>query len=64
LADRIYTYNEKLLCVEREIKMRERVYKRRVTMGTMSKHQAEFEINLMKAIAEDIRPCAEEERLI
>lgn len=58
------TSADKLACVEREIKMRERVYLRWIDAGRMSKQKAEHEIAMMKAIAEDYRAVSEKERLI
>ena len=37
-------------CVQREIKFRERVYARRVSMGRMSETFADQQIELMKAV--------------
>jgi len=45
----------KLACVEREIKMRERVYPRWVAAGKMSQEKADLELEVMRAIAEDYR---------
>ena len=44
------TKNEMLACVEREIKMRERVYPARVARGRMSRAKAAAEIATMRAI--------------
>jgi len=45
----------KLACIEREIKMRERVYPRWVAAGKMSQEKADLELEVMRAIAEDYR---------
>ena len=47
------TTKEKLACAKRELQYRRYVYRRRVTSGTMSKEQADHEIELMSAIVED-----------
>ncbi len=48
-----FTDQEKRDCAERELKMRQRVYARRVSEGQMSQKQADKEIGLMKAIRDD-----------
>jgi hypothetical protein len=50
------TKPDKLACLEREIKLRERVYPRWVGGGKMSQDKADREIAVMKAIADDYRP--------
>ena len=45
----------KLACIQREIKMRERVYPRWVASGKMSQEKADLELEVMRAIAEDYR---------
>jgi len=45
----------KLACIEREIKMRERVYPRWVAAGKMSQEKADLELEVMRAIAEDYK---------
>lgn len=52
----MFTDEMKLTAVKREIKMRERVYPRWVAEGRMKADQAEREIAVMKAIAEDYEP--------
>ncbi len=58
------TNDEKLKCLEREIKMRERVYPRWVEEGRMSQKFADRELASMREIADDYRATAEKERLI
>lgn len=60
----IFTAAEKLVCLEREIKMRKRVYPRWVSDRRMSQAKADDEISVMEAIAEDYRKLAAGERLI
>jgi hypothetical protein len=45
----------KLLCLERELRMRRRVYPRWVELGKMKMRDAEHEIKTMEAIADDYR---------
>jgi len=45
----------KLACIQREIKMRERVYPRWVASGKMSQEKADLELEVMRAIAEDYK---------
>lgn len=51
-----YSDEEKLKCIEREIKMRRRVYPRWVEAGKMTALQADREISVMESIADDYRP--------
>lgn len=59
-----YSTSDKLIVVERELKMRRRVYPRRVADGRMTQPQADFEIAVMEAIAEDYRAIEQKERLL
>ena len=43
----------KLLCIERELRLRRRVYPRWVAEGRMKIRDAEHEIKTMEAIADD-----------
>lgn len=45
----------KLLCIERELRLRRRVYPRWVAEGRMKIRDAEHEIKTMEAIADDYR---------
>ena len=47
------TNREKLRCVQRELKMRKRVYPRWTEKGRMSVSEADYEIRTMEAIEED-----------
>ena len=51
-----FSDEDKLKTAEREVKMRRRVYPRFVEEGKMSQVQADREIAIMEAIAEDYRP--------
>ena len=57
-------YAEQLECAERELRLRQRVYPRRVSDGKMTQALADREIARMEAIIETLRPLAEGERLI
>lgn len=45
----------KLACIERELKMRLRVYPRWVAENKMTATQAQYELETMEAIADDYR---------
>lgn len=49
------TLEDQILCVEREIAMRERVYPKWVESGKMSQKTADYEIATMRAITETLR---------
>ena len=51
-----FTDQDKFDCLQREIKMRKRVFPRRVQQGKMKQADAEREIACMEAIAEDYKP--------
>jgi hypothetical protein len=46
---------DKMACIDRELKMRKRVFPRLVMHGRMTAIEAEREISIMVAIAEDYR---------
>lgn len=52
----IVTHDMKRACIEREIKMRRRVYTRWVQDGRMSQAKADEEIAVMEAILADYPP--------
>jgi len=52
---------DKLHCAERELALRLRVYRERITRGTMREEEARREIALMEEIAADYRALAEGE---
>jgi hypothetical protein len=56
-------YVEQLRCVRREIAMRERVYPRWVADRKMTQQKADFELTVMRAVADTIKPMAEAEEL-
>jgi hypothetical protein len=55
---------DKLACVERELKMRQRVYERWVEDGKMSAGKAAHEIACMEEIVKDYLAAAEKDRLL
>jgi len=57
-----FTNAEKYKCAERELRMRYRVYERRVDAGQMSRATADREIHLMEEIAADYRALDEADR--
>ncbi|MCB0383789.1 MAG: hypothetical protein KDD43_00245 [Bdellovibrionales bacterium] len=49
----MYTTEQKLACIERELRHRRRVYARLVDQGKMTEQKAEEEISMMEAIKQD-----------
>lgn len=64
MPGRIITAEQKLKCVERELKLRRQVYPNRVETHRMTQEKADYEIMMMEAIIADYRALAEKERLI
>lgn len=60
----IITNAAKLACVQRELKMRERVYPRWHQEGKMSAGKMEHELECMRAIIADYEELAKKERLV
>ena len=54
----------KLACVERELKLRQKVYARLVETHKMSPDRAEHEIACMRAIMKDYESQLDKERLL
>ncbi|MEE9383179.1 MAG: hypothetical protein V3V08_07180 [Nannocystaceae bacterium] len=54
--DRLFAFSleEQIACVEREIKLRGSVYKRRIAQKKMTRHLAEHEFNCMAAIRQTL----------
>ncbi len=50
-----FTDEEKMICAEREVRMRKRVYPHYIDSGKMDADKARKEIGIMEAIAEDYR---------
>lgn len=51
----MYTYDDKLKCLVRELALREKVYPRRVNQGKMNQDKADHEVAVIKAIIEDYK---------
>ncbi len=49
---------EQVLCVEREVRMREQVYPRRVANKNMSQKAADRELATMRAVLDTLRKIA------
>lgn len=64
MAEAIYSAQQKLEAVERELGFRRRVYERRVSEGKMSRQKADYEIGVFESIAADYREKAAGERLL
>ena len=47
--------SEQIACVQREIKMRERVYSRWVQNGRMTQKKADAELEAMRAVLDTVR---------
>jgi hypothetical protein len=60
----IVTWADQLACVERELKLRRRLYPRRVEVGRLSQAKADQEIRDMEAVAETLRGLERQERLL
>jgi hypothetical protein len=58
------TNRDKLDAVERELKLRRRVYPNRVETGRMSADFAALQIAIFEALADDLRGQVEGERLL
>jgi hypothetical protein len=61
---REFTADEKHREALREVEMRVTVYEHKITMGTMSRREADRRIALMREIAADYAALAEKERLL
>lgn len=64
MADRIFTADEKLAAVRRELNMRRRVYPRWVSNGKMNQAKADEETAVMEAIVADYERQVAGERLL
>ena len=59
-----FTAKQKMDAADREVKQRMRVYPRLIEAGKMTKEKAEYETDIMRAIAADYHPLALKERLL
>lgn len=64
MTERIFSAEEKLECVRREIKLRQRVYPYRVAQGKMTQQLADEQLALMAAVEQDMERLAQSQRLI
>jgi hypothetical protein len=64
MADRIFTADEKLAAVRRDLNMRRRVYPRWVSNGKMNQAKADEETAVMEAIVADYERQVAGERLL
>ena len=64
MTERMFTADDKLKAIEREIGYRRHVYPRRVMDKKMTQELADKQIAVMEAIAEDYRTAASKERLL
>ena len=55
MAKAMITIEQQLACVQREIKMRERVYPKWVGSGKMQAAKANYELQAMRAVAETLK---------
>ena len=51
----MFTLDQKIACLEREIAMRKSVYWRKVSRGQMTREEAEHEVAVMRAILDDYK---------
>lgn len=59
-----FTAQQKLDAIDREVKYRARVYSRLIAQGKMTLEKANYETDVMRAIAADYHPLALKERLL
>lgn len=59
-----FTAEMKRDAARREIRFRERVYNNKVRQGSMTQAKADFEIEIMREIAEDYERLAKQDRLL
>jgi hypothetical protein len=64
MADFKVSLTEQVAAVEREIKMRQRVYPRWVEGGRMTQQKADAEIRAMEAVLATVQAAEKSERLI
>lgn len=57
-------YEEQLSCVERELRLRKKLYPRKILDGRLTAFEADRELKRMEAVVETIRGLAQSERLL
>ena len=60
----IFTAEQKLRIVRREIERRQKIYPNRIMTGRMKQSEADWEIAVMEAIEQDYDMAAKKERLL
>jgi hypothetical protein len=60
----IYTTEQKIAALEREIKLRQQVYPLRIRNHRMSQQQADYQIDVMQSMLEDYKRIETKERLL
>jgi len=59
-----FSAQEKFLAADREVRQRIKVYARLMRRGRMTRERAEYETNIMRAIASDYHALTVKERLL
>lgn len=59
-----FTAQQKLACLERELRLRKQHYPRWIKNGTLTASDAKWEIDVMTAIVRDYRMMLASERLL
>jgi hypothetical protein len=60
----MFTAGQKLEALDRELKLRRRVYARRVEAGQMTRKEADYQIDIFEAIRDDYEKEEVAERLL
>jgi uncharacterized protein (DUF302 family) len=58
MSNRFISFDDKIACLEREIKMRGYVYRKKVDEKKMSQDKMDLEIETMQAVLSDIKKLA------
>jgi hypothetical protein len=64
MSEHSFTALQKMEAAEREVKQRMRVYPRLIRQGKMTREQATYETDIMRAIARDYLQLSAKERLL
>jgi hypothetical protein len=59
----VVSFTDQLRCAERELKLRKRVYPRRIEAQRMTQDLADREVRMMEAIVGTLEALAQKERL-
>jgi len=60
----MFTAEDKLREIERELKLRRRLYPQWIATGKLDEHDARRQIDILQAIADDYEKQAQKERLL